>query len=74
MVERINKENGEHSLFGGLCVIFLLFYDEIRGHIPLLICSDESIKDDEEKMRSINYHSIWFLNKKEDADSDNDIS
>lgn len=71
MIEKTDEKNGVYCPFGGLCEIYLLFYDEVRGHIPLLICPDESIKDDEEKMRPINYHSIWFLNKKEDADYEN---
>ncbi|MFX1446373.1 MAG: hypothetical protein ACFFHV_23505 [Promethearchaeota archaeon] len=71
MFEKKNEKNGEQCLFVGLCEIYLLFYDEIRGHVPLLVYPDESIKDDEEKMRPINYHSIWFLNKKENADNIN---
>jgi len=71
MIEKFDENNGEYCPFGGLCEIYLLFYDEVRGHIPLLICPDESIKDDEEKMRPINYHSIWFLNKKDNADYEN---
>ena len=69
--EKINNSIGEKNPFKGLCEIYLLYYDEVRGHIPLLICPDDSIKNDEEKMRPIHFHSIWFLNKKEDADSDN---
>ncbi|TFG12773.1 MAG: hypothetical protein EU535_05820 [Promethearchaeota archaeon] len=68
MFEEKNENNGEQCIFIGLCEIYLLFYDEIRGHVPLLVYPDESVKDDEEKMRPVNYHSIWFLNKKEDAE------
>lgn len=69
--EKINNSIGEKNPFEGLCEIYLLYYDEVRGHIPILICPDDSIKNDEEKMRPIHFHSIWFLNKKEDADSVN---
>ncbi len=71
MIEKIDEKKDGFSPFEGLCEIYLLFYDEVRGHIPLLICPDESIKDDEEKMRPINFHSIWFLNKKEDKGYEN---
>ena len=71
MFEKKNENNGDQCLFVGLCEIYLLFYDEIRGHIPLIVYPDESVKEDEEKMRPVNYHSIWFLNKKKDADSMN---
>ncbi|MFX1497180.1 MAG: hypothetical protein ACFFBH_06620 [Promethearchaeota archaeon] len=44
-----------------LCEIFLLYFDEEYGPMPLLITPDESLKDDVDVMRLIRIHSIWFL-------------
>ncbi|MFX0031830.1 MAG: hypothetical protein ACFE8E_02715 [Candidatus Hodarchaeota archaeon] len=44
-----------------LCEIFLLYFDEEFGPVPLLITPDESLKDNLDIMRLIRIHSIWFL-------------
>ena len=58
----------------GLYEIFILYFDEEKGHIPLLIYSDEKIEDNPEKMRPIFIHSIWFLDIEElDCDDHVDL-
>ena len=44
-----------------LCVVYVLYFDEERGHVPLLIYPHDRHKDDKKYMRPIKYHSIWFL-------------
>lgn len=44
-----------------LCEIFLLYFDEEYGPMPLLITPDETVKDNVDVMRLIRIHSIWFL-------------
>jgi len=57
------------TLFPELYQIFILYFDEINRDIPLLIFPDEFIKDDEEKMRPVKFHPIWFLDAKNQKDS-----
>ena len=44
-----------------LCVVYVMYFDEARGHVPLLIYPDDKYKDNKKYMRPIKYHSIWFL-------------
>jgi len=44
-----------------ICIVYLLYFDEAQGHVPLLIYPDDKYKDDKKFMRPIKYHSIWFL-------------
>ncbi len=53
--------------FENLFEVFVLCFDELKGHVPLLIYPKEDIKIDEQKMRPINIHSIWFLEVKEQS-------
>ena len=48
-----------------LCEVFLLYFDEMRGHMPLLSYPDEKLIYDPKVMRPINIHSIWFLDFEE---------
>ena len=44
-----------------LAVVYVLYFDEAQGHMPLLIFPEEKYKDDKAFMRPIKYHPIWFL-------------
>ena len=44
-----------------LCEVFLLYFDEKLGHIPILVSPEEVIKKNEETMQILRIHSIWFL-------------
>ena len=46
-----------------------MYCDEIRGIFPLLIFPDESIKINDKKMASINFHPIWALSTKAESES-----
>jgi hypothetical protein len=47
--------------FEELAVVYVLFFDEAQGHVPLLIYPDDRYKNDKKFMRPIKYHPIWFL-------------
>jgi len=51
----------EKNPFEELAVVYILYFDEARGHVPLLIYPDDRYKDDKHFMRPIRYHPIWFL-------------
>lgn len=51
----------EKNPFEELAVVYVLYFDEARGHVPLLIYPDDRYKDDKHFMRPIRYHPIWFL-------------
>jgi hypothetical protein len=48
-----------------LAYVYIMYFDEKSGHIPLLIYPTEKFKDDKEFMRPIKYHPIWFLEVEE---------
>ena len=48
----------------GLTDIYLMYFDEERGHVPLFIYPEEKFSDlvhNKTFMRPIKYHPIWFL-------------
>ena len=47
--------------FEELAVVYVLYFDEAQGHMPLLIYPVEKYKNDKAFMRPIKYHPIWFL-------------
>ena len=55
------------NTYEGLYEIFLLYFDDTRGNMPLLIYPDENIKNDPKKMQPINIHTIWFFDMKDQA-------
>ncbi|TFF87805.1 MAG: hypothetical protein EU548_09760 [Promethearchaeota archaeon] len=63
--ENEDQENEFHDQFYGLYEIYLLYFDEKKGHIPLLAYPDEKVIKKKEKMRPIYVHSIWFLEPSE---------
>lgn len=55
------ESTSEKNPFEELTVIYILYFDEAQGHMPLLIYPDETYKNDKAFMRPIKYHPIWFL-------------
>ncbi|MHA2429666.1 MAG: hypothetical protein ACXACC_01415 [Promethearchaeota archaeon] len=53
--------NAEKNPLEELAVVYVLYFDEAQGHVPLLIFPDDSFKDDKNYMRPIRFHPIWFL-------------
>ena len=48
----------------GLSDIYLMYFDEARGHVPLFLYPEEKFGDlanNKTFMRPIKYHPIWFL-------------
>jgi len=56
-----NSNSSEKNPIEELCIVYVMYFDESRGHVPLLIYPDDKYKDDKKYMRPIKYHSIWFL-------------
>ncbi|MHA1669940.1 MAG: hypothetical protein ACTSV5_05105 [Promethearchaeota archaeon] len=56
-----NKIQEKEFYLGNLCEIFLLTDDEVLGRIILSIYPDDSIREDNEKIRIINIHPIWYI-------------
>jgi len=54
-------EGNNLTIFMEIYEIYIMYFDELKGNIPLLIYPDESIKRNSKKMRPIKYHPIWFL-------------
>jgi hypothetical protein len=48
-----------------LCVVYVLYFDEKKGQIPLLMYPDDRLRNDKRYMRPINYHPVWFLETEE---------
>ncbi len=44
-----------------LCEVFLLYFDEKLGHIPILVSPEDVMKKNKETMQILRIHSIWFL-------------
>jgi len=53
------------EIFEEHCYVYVLCFDEAKGHMPLLIYPSEVYKDDKHFMRPIKYHPIWFLKVKD---------
>ena len=65
MIDFFTKNERKDDKVEDICEVYILYFDESKGPIPLLIYPDESIKNNPEKMRLINIHPIWFLDIKE---------
>ena len=50
-----------------LCYVYILYFDEERGHMPLVMYPDDELKKDKDFMRPIKYHPVWFLEIEESA-------
>ena len=61
MSDLFNSEPSEKNPVEDLCVVYILYFDEEKGHVPLLIYPSEKYKDNKTYMRPIKYHSVWFL-------------
>ena len=70
MSDFILDDSEEKDPIKELCVVYVLYFDELKGHIPLLAYPKDSLRYNKEYMRPIEYHSIWFLDIKEEGLSD----
>lgn len=62
----LNNTKTKNS-FSESCEIFLFYFDETIGHVPLLIRPKNALDDDSEKLRLIKFHPIWFLELKDET-------
>ncbi|MGV9199246.1 MAG: hypothetical protein ACOC4M_10540 [Promethearchaeia archaeon] len=68
MADLFNTDNStDDTRFEEFCDVYLLYFDESMGHVPLFIYPHEDLKDNKKYMRPIKYHSIWFLDIEEES-------
>ena len=67
MAGTFNTNSVEKNPNEDLSVVYLLYFDEKKGQIPLLIYPDDGLRSNKKYMRPIHYHPVWFL-ETEDLD------
>ena len=67
MEDSFNSKTLEETLLEELCVVYVLYFDEVKGHVPLLIfpIEEKKLKENKRFMRPIKYHPVWFLSVEE---------
>ncbi|MFX0012366.1 MAG: hypothetical protein ACFE9R_18785 [Candidatus Hermodarchaeota archaeon] len=53
--------SSEKNPFEDLAIVYVMYFDEAQGHMPLLIYPDDNYRNNKTFMRPIKYHPIWFL-------------
>ncbi|MHA2180919.1 MAG: hypothetical protein ACXAAH_05805 [Promethearchaeota archaeon] len=67
MADIFNNDSSEKNPNEYLCVVYVLYFDEKKGQIPLLMYPDDGFRNNKKYMRPIHYHPVWFL-ETEDLD------
>jgi hypothetical protein len=67
MADILNNKSLEKNPNEDLCLVYLLYFDEKKGQIPLLMYPDDLLRNNKKYMRPIHYHPVWFL-ESEDLD------
>jgi len=67
VAEIFNDDSLEKNPNEYLCVVYLLYFDEKKGQIALLMYPDDTFRYNKKYMRPIHYHPVWFL-ETEDLD------
>ncbi|MHA2035939.1 MAG: hypothetical protein ACW98X_05865 [Promethearchaeota archaeon] len=67
MADIFNDDSLEKNPNEYLCVVYVLYFDEKKGQIPLLMYPDDRFRSNKKYMRPIHYHPVWFL-ETEDLD------
>lgn len=65
MADIFNSDSLEKNPNEYLCVVYIMYFDEKKGQIPLLMYPDDRFRSNKKYMRPINYHPIWFLETEE---------
>ena len=65
MADIFNSDSLEKNPNEYLCVVYIMYFDEKKGQIPLLMYPDDRFRSNIKYMRPINYHPIWFLETEE---------
>ena len=56
-----SKSSSKKNPFEDLAVVYVMYFDEEQGHMPLLIYPVDEYRKNKTFMRPIKYHPIWFL-------------
>jgi len=69
VADLFDKDPTRKKLLEELCVVYVLYFDEALGHMPLIIypIEGDKLKDNKKFMRPIKYHPIWFLDVEEQS-------
>jgi hypothetical protein len=69
VADLFEKDPTRKKLLEELCVVYVLYFDEALGHMPLVIypIEGDKLKDNKKFMRPIKYHPIWFLDVEEQS-------
>ncbi|MFW9822050.1 MAG: hypothetical protein ACFFE4_03900 [Candidatus Thorarchaeota archaeon] len=67
MADIFNDDSLEKNPNEYLCVVYVLYFDEKKGQLPLLMYPDDRFRSNKKYMRPIHYHPVWFL-ETEDLD------
>ena len=61
MADVFNNTAVEKNPNEDLCVVYVLYFDEKKGQIPLLMYPDDRLRSNKKYMHPIHYHPVWFL-------------
>ncbi|MFX1275656.1 MAG: hypothetical protein ACFFBP_14685 [Promethearchaeota archaeon] len=64
MADLLKDSSKSNNGLEELCYVYVLYFDEAKGHQPLLIFPTEKYKDNKKFMRPIKFHPIWFFDIK----------
>jgi hypothetical protein len=69
VADLFDEDPTRKKLLEELCVVYVLYFDEVLGHMPLVIypIEGDKLKDNKKFMRPIKYHPIWFLDVEEQS-------
>ncbi len=65
MADIFSEGSAEKNPNEVLCVVYVLYFDEKRGQIPLLIYPNDNLRTNKKFMRPVSYHPVWFLETQE---------
>ncbi|GAH01543.1 unnamed protein product, partial [marine sediment metagenome] len=65
MAELFDSSSSKKNPFEDLAVVYVMYFDEAQGHMPLLIYPVDEYRKNVTFMRPIKYHPIWFLSSDE---------
>ncbi|MHA1914191.1 MAG: hypothetical protein ACW986_09770 [Promethearchaeota archaeon] len=60
-----NSDSLEKNPNEYLCVVYVMYFDEKKGQIPLLMYPDDRFRSNKKYMRPIDFHPVWFLETEE---------
>ena len=61
MADFFESNTAEENPMEGLCYVYIMYFDEAIGQLPLIIYPDDKLKNDRKFMRPIKYHPMWFF-------------